>query len=50
VLVLNRTGITTTSSSVTGLRNNTNYYWRIRASNGTILSGWSAVRSFKTIR
>jgi hypothetical protein len=50
VLVVNRTGITTTTSSVTGLRKNVTYYWRVRASNGTVLSAWSATRTFKTIR
>lgn len=49
-IVVNRTSITTTSTSLSGLKRNTNYYWRVRASNGTSSSAWSAARSFKTVR
>ena len=49
-IVVNRTNITTTSTVLSGLKRNTNYYWRVRASNGTSTSAWSAARSFKTVK
>ena len=47
-LVVNRAGITTTSTAVTGLANNTKYYWRVNATNTYGTSAWSATRSFTT--
>ncbi len=42
-------GITATTRLVTGLTNDTRYYWRVRATNNTIVSNWSTVWSFTTI-
>jgi hypothetical protein len=47
--VVNQTGITTTSYGITGLTNNTTYYWRVNASNAAGTSAWSSSRSFTTI-
>jgi hypothetical protein len=47
-LVLDRSGITTTSTSVSGLAGTTTYYWRVFAVNTTGSSPASAVRSFTT--
>jgi len=47
-LVLDRTGVTTTSTSVTGLAANTLYYWRVNATNVAGTSPWSTVWSFTT--
>lgn len=47
--VINTTGITTTSSALSGLTNGTVYYWRVSASNVVGASTWSAPRSFTTI-
>jgi hypothetical protein len=41
--------VTTGSKSVSGLSNNTKYYWRVKAKNAGGISGWSAVDSFTTI-
>ncbi|WP_113923014.1 LamG-like jellyroll fold domain-containing protein [Cognataquiflexum aquatile] len=46
--VANVSGITQTSTSVSGLSGNTLHYWRVRATNVTGNSEWSAVRSFTT--
>ncbi len=46
--VLNQTGITTTSYTVSGLANNTTYYWRVNASNAGGTSAHSATWSFTT--
>lgn len=48
-IVLNRPGITTTSSALSGLTNGTIYYWRVNASNVVGPSAWSATRSFTTV-
>jgi hypothetical protein len=40
--------ITDIFTSISGLQNNTSYYWRVRAGNGTGYSPWSAVWSFST--
>ena len=45
--------ITNTTSSLTAhtgtLQPNTTYFWKVRASNGTVYSDWSAVWSFSSI-
>lgn len=46
--VYNQSGITAISQPVTGLSNNTLYYWRVSASNGSGTSAWSNVWSFTT--
>jgi subtilisin family serine protease len=48
-LVVDRTGITTTSTTVTGLAANTVYYWRANATNAGGTSAWSATWSFTTV-
>ena len=47
-LVYNTSGITSTSTTVTGLSAGTPYYWRVLAANSTGNSDWSAVWSFTT--
>ncbi|MFC5270244.1 LamG-like jellyroll fold domain-containing protein [Adhaeribacter terreus] len=47
-LVYNVSNITTTNTSVTGLDFSTQYFWRVRATNASGTSSWSAVRSFST--
>jgi hypothetical protein len=47
-LVLDRPGITTTSTSVSGLAATTVYYWRVNATNTAGTSAWSLTRSFTT--
>ena len=46
--VYNQSGITGTSRPVTGLMNNTTYYWRVNASNAVGTSAYSSVRNFTT--
>jgi hypothetical protein len=44
-----KTGLTSTSYAVTGLSNNTKYYWRVIAKNSSISSSWSSVWNFTTV-
>ena len=46
-LLINQSGITSTSQAITGLARNTRYYWRVSAIKGTLTST-SASRSFTT--
>jgi hypothetical protein len=48
-IVLDRPGIATTSSALSGLTNGTVYYWRVSATNVVGTSTWSAIRSFTTV-
>lgn len=48
-LVVDRSGLTTTSTTVTGLAANTLYYWRVNATNVAGDSPWSTVWSFTTV-
>jgi len=43
------TGVTGTSTSVTGLLAGTKYYWRVSATNAVGTSGWSASSTFTTL-
>ncbi len=45
----NQPGITNVSFSVSGMSQNTVYYWRIMATSGTINSAWSSVWTFSTL-
>ncbi len=47
-LVYNQTGITSTSTNVTGLTGSTVYYWRVNATNTGGTSSWSGTFSFTT--
>lgn len=46
--VFDRSGIADTSQQISGLANNTLYYWRVNATNAAGTSDWSNVRSFTT--
>jgi len=46
--VFNQSNLTSTSQAMTGLLNNTTYYWRVSASNVGGTSGWSTGWSFTT--
>ncbi len=48
-LVYNQSGLTALSQVVSGLVNNTVYYWRVNASNTGSTSAWSTTSSFATI-
>lgn len=47
--VFNQSNITANSVTVNGLQNNTEYYWRVRASNSSGTSNWSSVWAFTTV-
>ncbi|MGH2567296.1 MAG: Ig-like domain-containing protein, partial [Bacteroidota bacterium] len=47
--IVDRSGLTETSFSVSGLANGTLYYWRVNATNSSGTSGWSSVASFTTV-
>jgi subtilisin family serine protease len=47
-LFLDRTGVTATSTTVSGLAPGTRYYWRVNASNAGGISAWSSSRRFTT--
>ena len=47
-LVVNRTGLTSTSSNITGLLSSTTYFWRVSATNAGGTSPFSDARSFTT--
>lgn len=47
--IVNQTGITSASYAVSGLSNNTQYYWRVNATNPGGTSAWSTSRGFTTI-
>ncbi|MCB9333943.1 MAG: DNRLRE domain-containing protein, partial [Lewinellaceae bacterium] len=46
--VYDQSGIATTSTAVSGLAANTQYYWRVNASSNAGTSGWSTVWNFTT--
>jgi hypothetical protein len=47
--IVNQTGITDTTYNVTGLSNNTQYYWRVSSTNSGGTSLYSTIFSFTTI-
>jgi hypothetical protein len=47
--VVKPSGLTSTSYDISGLANNTTYYWRVNATNAGGNSEWSATRSFSTV-
>jgi subtilisin family serine protease len=47
--VIDLTGLAATSRAISGLANNTIYYWRVSATNTIGTSAWSAVSSFTTV-
>jgi hypothetical protein len=49
--IVNLTGVSANVAQITTtLASRRLYYWRVRAVNGTSVSGWSAVRRFTTAR
>ncbi|HWP83407.1 MAG TPA: T9SS type A sorting domain-containing protein [Bacteroidota bacterium] len=46
--VVNDSNLSAPSKGVSGLMSNTKYFWRVRASNSTQTSLWSAVSNFRT--
>lgn len=48
-LIVNDSTLTDTSRAVSGLLNNTLYYWRVRSKNAEGVSGWSETWNFRTI-
>ncbi len=49
-LALNDSTRTDTTAEFTGLTNNVQYFWRVRAKNAQGVSGWSDVWNFRTVR
>lgn len=48
--VYNQSGITATSTTVSGLGSRVDYYWRVNATNSNGTSAWSSSRKFRTAR
>ncbi|HWP82727.1 MAG TPA: T9SS type A sorting domain-containing protein [Bacteroidota bacterium] len=48
-MILNDSSLTTPSTAIASLQNNTIYFWRVNARNTEGTSAWSEVWSFKTI-
>jgi large repetitive protein len=48
-LLVDQGGLVGTSQAVSGLANDSNYYWRVQASGDGGLSPWSSVRNFRTV-
>lgn len=48
ILVYDQSGITGTSTTVSGLGSRVTYYWRVNATNSSGTSGWSSTWDFKT--
>ncbi|MBD3615416.1 MAG: T9SS type A sorting domain-containing protein [Gracilimonas sp.] len=47
-IIVDESGLTGTTYEVSGLNYETTYYWRVRSSNGLLLSGWSDIWNFTT--
>ena len=47
--VLDQSGLTVTTAMLSGLSNNTTYYWRVLSQNAGGDSPWSSIWSFTTI-
>ena len=50
ILIYNQTGITSTSTALSGLGSHLTYYWRVNATNSNSTSAWSDTWSFRTRR
>jgi aqualysin 1 len=49
-LVYDRSGLTATSATVSGLGSRVDYYWRVNATNASGTSAWSAYRRLRTVK
>ncbi len=47
--IIDQSGVTVTTLNITGLSNNTQYYWRVLATNSAGDSNWSEVFNFTTL-